>query len=292
MADGADAHDAVPDLEVAPGIPRNGGDPVAELDAVAIQALRNLQRAIANFGVIGAMNGAFDRSCHDLLRTMEPGGVFDNPVTKQRPILHQTTHTDVPPECYSLSHDPPNGERFGEKIMRLLGNPERARTQNRLPVLPIALSAMGRNFSAAALRRKWPCGGSGRMAAAMVTIAAALLMLCVQSEPAAARHSSPDPWNDLFGTSRGGPPSPSDMSAEPAAAASQPSTCRLALTEAVAIAPSIPDIHGAGGCGGVDLVRLEAVVLPDKRQVSVKPAAILRCTMAWAIADWIRTDIA
>jgi hypothetical protein len=66
----------------------------------------------------------------------------------------------------------------------------------------------------------------------------------------------------------------------------------LALTEAIAIAPSIPDIHGAGGCGGVDLVRLEAVVLPDKRQVSVKPAAILRCAMASAIAGWIRTDIA
>jgi hypothetical protein len=42
----------------------------------------------------------------------------------------------------------------------------------------------------------------------------------------------------------------------------------------------------------VDLVRLEAVVLPDKRQVSVKPAAILRCAMASAIADWVRTDIA
>src|SRR6202035_3726556 len=55
--------------------------------------------------------------------------------------------------------------------------------------------------------------------------------------------------------------------------------------------PSIADIHGAGGCGGVDLVRLEAVVLPDKRQVSVNPAAILRCAMASAVADWIRTDI-
>ena len=72
----------------------------------------------------------------------------------------------------------------------------------------------------------------------------------------------------------------------------QPSACRLALTDAIAIAPSIPDIHGAGGCGGEDLVRLEAIVLPDKRQVSVKPAAILRCTMASALADWIRTDIA
>jgi hypothetical protein len=39
-------------------------------------------------------------------------------------------------------------------------------------------------------------------------------------------------------------------------------------------------------------VRLEAIVLADKRQVSVKPAAILRCAMASALADWIRTDIA
>ncbi len=72
----------------------------------------------------------------------------------------------------------------------------------------------------------------------------------------------------------------------------QASACRLALTEAVAIAPSIPDIHGAGGCGGEDLVRLEAIVLPDKKLVSVKPAAILRCAMASELADWIRTDIA
>ena len=72
----------------------------------------------------------------------------------------------------------------------------------------------------------------------------------------------------------------------------QPSACRLALTDAIAIAPSIPDIHGTGGCGGEDLVRLEAIVLPDKRLVSVKPAAILRCPMASALAEWIRNDIA
>jgi hypothetical protein len=34
------------------------------------------------------------------------------------------------------------------------------------------------------------------------------------------------------------------------------------------------------------------VVLPDKHLVAVKPAAILRCAMATAIADWVRTDIA
>jgi hypothetical protein len=163
------------------------------------------------------------------------------------------------------------------------------------------------------------------MEAAMVTVAAVFLMLCAQSGPAAARHSSLDPWGDLFGPSRQKPrraalrvpvplpkprpadapaaepgaaadgnrtPAPSEKPTEPATAGPEPSACRLALTEAIAIAPSIPDIHGAGGCGGVDLVRLEAVVLPDKRQVSVKPAAILRCAMASAIAGWIRTDIA
>jgi hypothetical protein len=32
--------------------------------------------------------------------------------------------------------------------------------------------------------------------------------------------------------------------------------------------------------------------LPDYHQVTLKPAAILRCKMASAIADWVRTDIA
>ena len=80
---------------------------------------------------------------------------------------------------------------------------------------------------------------------------------------------------------------------EPATpAAPEPSACRRALTEEVAIAPSIPDIHGPGGCGGDDLVRLEAVVLADKRRVAMTPAATLRCKMALAIADWVRTDVA
>jgi hypothetical protein len=86
---------------------------------------------------------------------------------------------------------------------------------------------------------------------------------------------------------------PAAKPAEPAApAAPQLSACRQALTEEIAIAPSIPDIHGAGGCGGEDLVRLEAIVLADKRKVAVTPAATLRCKMATAIADWVRSDIA
>jgi hypothetical protein len=164
----------------------------------------------------------------------------------------------------------------------------------------------------------------------LVTAVAAALMLYGQTEPAAAaRGPWHDPWRGLFGDYRPKPrrsaraisiplprPRPAEAPAtgadEPAerkqvpaeavkpaeqaapapAPAPQPSACRLALSEVIAIAPSIPDIHGAGGCGGEDLVRLEAVVLPDKRRVTVKPAAILRCSMASAIADWVRTDVA
>src|SRR5882672_6116494 len=159
------------------------------------------------------------------------------------------------------------------------------------------------NFSAEKSSRKWPCSRFGQAGAAMVTVAAGLL-LCLSTDPAAARKSALDPWGELFGARppklrgtvhRVAVPLPKPRPAEapsaepekPAAdkqapeadkqAAPQPSACRQALTEAIAIAPSVPDIHGPGDCGGEDLVRLEAIVLPDKRQVAVKPAAILRC---------------
>jgi hypothetical protein len=177
------------------------------------------------------------------------------------------------------------------------------------------------NCSAEKAPGKWPFGRTDAAIAALLAVA----LLCTHIDPAAAaRKSTRNPWNGLFGDNRPklrqgllpiSVPLPKARPAEapatepdkpgmakqgpsepgrPAQQASPapPSACRLALTEEVAIAPSIPDIHGPGGCGGEDLVRLEAVVLPDKHLVSVKPAAILRCTMASAIADWIRTDVA
>ena len=185
------------------------------------------------------------------------------------------------------------------------------------------------NCSAEKASRKWASGAFGRNRVAMVTAAAVLLLSAEAGPLYAAKNVRPAPWGDLFGAAPPKPkgsvqraavplprPRPADAPAAetgsgkgPAAAdkpleqaapaaepsspsAPQPSACRQALTEAVAIAPSIPDIQGAGGCGGVDLVRLEAVVLPDQRRVSVKPAAILRCAMAAELADWIRKDIA
>jgi hypothetical protein len=185
------------------------------------------------------------------------------------------------------------------------------------------------NFTAQNASRKWGCGAFRRIEAAMVTVAAVALLIGMPAEPArAAKTSRAAPWDDLFkhlqprarakarhdvvplpkprpaeapsaepGSPEKEQASPEkDKAKEQAAPAPQPtpqpSACRLALTDEVAIAPSIPDIKGVGGCGGEDLVRLEAIVLLDKRQVPVKPAAILRCKMAAALAGWIRSDIA
>ncbi|MBR0787730.1 extensin family protein [Bradyrhizobium manausense] len=179
------------------------------------------------------------------------------------------------------------------------------------------------SFSLPDFRRKWSCRGNMSAGAAMVTAVVGLaLVLADRAE--ARNHAAP---LDIFGFGTPRPrksvhatkiplPKPrpegapkADAAApeaddkasadkpanKPAEAAPPPekqlSACRLALTEEIAVAPSIPDIRGPGACGGVDLVRLEAIVLPDKRKVAVKPAAILRCTMATAIADWVRTDM-
>src|SRR3984957_10821303 len=264
MADRADPHDAVPCFEMAPGIPGDGGHAIAELDAVAFQPLRDLQRALVDFSIIGAMDGTFDRPCNDFLLAMDGRRVLENSVTQQRPVLHQSQHRDIPPEC----------------SIAFRGSSARLDAKS----------------SARKRRRKWASRrGRGRRTA-MVTMAVLLFVCCGQTHFADAKVKVPLPRSrPAEAPSAAVEPSatPEVKNAEPPAApAPALSACRLGLTETIAIAPSIPDIHGPGGCGGEDLVRLEAVVLPDRRQVAVTPAAILRCKMASAIADWVRTDIA
>jgi hypothetical protein len=82
----------------------------------------------------------------------------------------------------------------------------------------------------------------------------------------------------------------SETNSEPAAP--PVSACRVRLTPNFAIAPSIAAVVGPGECGDLDLVRLEAVVLPDMTQVAISPPATLRCTMAEAIVNWVREDLA
>src|SRR5687767_10541204 len=70
-----------------------------------------------------------------------------------------------------------------------------------------------------------------------------------------------------------------------------PSACRLRLSPELAQAPSIPPRAGPNACGGEDLVRLEAIHLPDAGKVTVTPAAVLRCEMAEALVDWVRGEV-
>lgn len=144
-------------------------------------------------------------------------------------------------------------------------------------------------FNVGTAHRIRSCAGMSRDRLAMVVFAAVVMTPAAVS--AATRIPLPQPRPAALAPA--GQEGRQASEAAPAVPETPPapSVCRLALTDAVAIAPSIPAITGPGACGGDDLVRLEAVVLADRSRVPVKPAAKLRCTMASAIADWIRADI-
>ncbi len=155
-------------------------------------------------------------------------------------------------------------------------------------------------FSVGEAARKWAFWRSGCDQSGIV----ALLLLATtpaQAYPTAGRVPLPAPRPaQAPATERTQPPAEADQPATPdkPAAEQRPaeppplSACRLALTDAIAIAPSVPDIKGPGACGGPDMVHLEAVTLPDNSRVPLKPGGTMRCSMASAVADWIRTDMA
>jgi hypothetical protein len=70
---------------------------------------------------------------------------------------------------------------------------------------------------------------------------------------------------------------------------SAPSECRLRL-EKIAILTPKPRLIGPGSCGGGDMVELSAVRLSTTLQVMVKPAPVIRCSMAESLSLWIRDE--
>ena len=68
-----------------------------------------------------------------------------------------------------------------------------------------------------------------------------------------------------------------------------PSNCTLRLVE-IARFTHQPTVNGPSQCGAGDLVRLEGI-MSNSRLISVRPAAILRCPMAEAVAQWVRADL-
>ena len=156
------------------------------------------------------------------------------------------------------------------------------------------------SFSLPDFRRKWSCrgymsaparqwlplrsavacaGGAGR--GAKICCAAGYLWprdttatyegaLRQDTATKAPPRGGPQATDEAAPEAEGKPSADKPSASKPAEAAPPPekqlSACRLALTEEIAVAPSIPDIRGPGACGGEDLVRLEAIVLPDKRR--------------------------
>jgi hypothetical protein len=70
-----------------------------------------------------------------------------------------------------------------------------------------------------------------------------------------------------------------------------PSDCDLQLGK-IAAFRQLPALIAPGECGAPDAVLLERVILPDQGRVAIVPPATLRCTMAEAVAQWIREDVA
>jgi hypothetical protein len=72
---------------------------------------------------------------------------------------------------------------------------------------------------------------------------------------------------------------------------STPSACQTRLAKLAVFKP-LPLLVGAGECGAADAVLLDSIILADKTNVAVSPPATLRCTMAEAVALWLREDVA
>ena len=88
----ADAGDAEIELEMAIGVPGDGADPVAELDAQALQRLGELLGALGRVAVAVAMDRPLDRARDDLDVGIVGGGEIDHLRNQQRTVLHQAEH--------------------------------------------------------------------------------------------------------------------------------------------------------------------------------------------------------
>ncbi len=70
-----------------------------------------------------------------------------------------------------------------------------------------------------------------------------------------------------------------------------PSACDIRLAEVASFSPR-PGTVGPGECGAAEVVRLDSITLHDKSRVTLSPPPILRCSMAEALAHFVREDMA
>jgi len=67
------------------------------------------------------------------------------------------------------------------------------------------------------------------------------------------------------------------------------SDCDQRLGEIASI-ELLPRLIGPGECGGRDMIRLNAVLLSNRKRVEIRPTAVLRCAMAESFVAWVRDE--
>jgi hypothetical protein len=70
-----------------------------------------------------------------------------------------------------------------------------------------------------------------------------------------------------------------------------PTACQLRLSAGRAVFTPRGQVSGPGGCGGGDIVLLERIIAADRTAIAIEPPATLRCEMAEAVADFVRSDL-
>jgi hypothetical protein len=70
-----------------------------------------------------------------------------------------------------------------------------------------------------------------------------------------------------------------------------PTECDQRL-RTIAAVELLPRLIGPDGCGGGDMVRLQAVVRAGIVRIELKPAPVLRCAFAESLAGWLRDEAA
>jgi len=68
--------------------------------------------------------------------------------------------------------------------------------------------------------------------------------------------------------------------------------CALLTASGHIVGQTMPSVVGAGGCGIASPVQINAVVLADGARVAISPPAVMGCSLAASVADWVRDDLA
>lgn len=69
-------------------------------------------------------------------------------------------------------------------------------------------------------------------------------------------------------------------------------TCPAVLASSILVAEAVSELTVKPGCPSVEVVRLKAVMLDDGTRIAMKPAALVNCATAEAVAGWVRGDLA